>query len=49
VATNADQTASTQFTYATAVTQYAQTGGTRYAYRRIGRSCVLERLSLLVF
>src|SRR5271154_6318612 len=33
----AHQTAPTQFTYATAVTQYVQAGATRFAYRRMGR------------
>jgi pimeloyl-ACP methyl ester carboxylesterase len=37
MSTQAHQTAPTQFTYATAVTQYVQAGATRFAYRRMGR------------
>src|SRR5277367_2712875 len=37
MSTHAHQTARTQFTYATAPTQYVQVGGTRFAYRRMGR------------
>jgi len=37
MSTPAHQTARTQFTYATAPTQYVQVGATRFAYRRMGR------------
>lgn len=37
MSTHAHQTAPTQFTYATAATQYVQAGATRFAYRRMGR------------
>jgi pimeloyl-ACP methyl ester carboxylesterase len=37
MSTHAHETAPTQFTYATALTQYVQAGATRFAYRRMGR------------
>jgi superoxide dismutase len=44
MSTHAHQTPATQFTYATAATQYVQAGSTRFACRRMGTGSGLPLL-----